>query len=191
MAAGGAEVVQGAFLEAVVEGGDVGDELHVADGAALEGGVFEVGVAEDFEREGCVGDLDRERGIDCGGGLVGGDVSGAVGFRTGFIREPGRRRCDRGEASRLCGGDGFLAGRETRQAIVIRCELLDGHKGEFTSVCSTYSTYARLQCRHRFPHPMPQPGILWKLRLGSRRLWIGGGILLEIDCEDVNDANQH
>ena len=57
--AGGAIVEQCAFLQAVVERGNVGVDLHVSDGTPLPGGVLEVGVAKNLKREGCVGDLDR------------------------------------------------------------------------------------------------------------------------------------
>lgn len=43
------EAVQGAFVQAVVERGDVGEELDVDGGAALVGVVLEVGVAQDLE----------------------------------------------------------------------------------------------------------------------------------------------
>ena len=49
---GGAEVVQGALIQAVGERGDIGDDLHVSKGASYPEGIYEVDVAKDFEREG-------------------------------------------------------------------------------------------------------------------------------------------
>ena len=68
------EVKQCACIDAVGERSDIGDDLHVPDIASLAG----VGVAENFEGEGILGDLQTI----CDGGLVGGSVRGAVGGGT-------------------------------------------------------------------------------------------------------------
>ena len=68
------EVKQCACIDAVGERSDIVDELHVPDIASLPG----VGVAENFEGEGILGDLRRI----CDGGLVGGSVRRAVGGGT-------------------------------------------------------------------------------------------------------------
>ena len=68
------EVKQRACIDTVGQRSDIIDELHVPDIASLAG----VGVAENFEGEGILGDL---RSI-CDWGLGGGSVRGAVGGRT-------------------------------------------------------------------------------------------------------------
>ena len=80
------KVKQRTLLYTVVEGGDVGDELHVDDAASFAG----ICIAEDFEGEGRLGNL---RGIyRCG--FIARNVRGAIGgWAAG--------RCVRG----WCGGD--------------------------------------------------------------------------------------
>ena len=75
------KVEQSACIQTVVEGSDVGDDLHIHDRASF--GM--VGVTEYFERERCHWNL---AGI-CLKGLVGGSVRGAVGCRAASRREPG------------------------------------------------------------------------------------------------------
>lgn len=66
------EVKQCACIDAVGERSDIIDDLNVPDPLG------DVGVAENFEGEGILGDLRRI----CDGGLVGGSVHGAVGGGT-------------------------------------------------------------------------------------------------------------
>ena len=105
------EIEQRARIHAVVEGGDVGDKLHVHDGAAFGG----VGVAENLKGEGCLGDLrhiGRERlvgrgicGAVCGGAAgregdwCGGDCGGLAGLGDGD-----------GWGAGFCDGDGCVVG---------------------------------------------------------------------------------
>ena len=90
------EVEQRTLLYTIIEGRDIGDELHVDD-VALFGGI---GIAEDLEGEGCLGDL---RDVYwCGS--VARNVRGAIGGGAAGSCMCGWCGCGCNNAARLSNG---------------------------------------------------------------------------------------
>ena len=91
------KVEQCACIHAVVERRDIADELHVHDKTPFG----TVGVAQDLEWEGCLGNLRSIRWYR----LVACNVRGSIGGGTAGGWVLGGSRCDRCDAAGLCDGD--------------------------------------------------------------------------------------